>query len=117
MALDQPHGHIADVCCLILRRAGLHRLNYGEHFVVIVLDLRFPIGVNILVPTPNILDPGLPDSLVVENAVGLGQGNFLVVFRLADGRFWHIREGLVGRKGRVNGNQVNALVVEGTQER
>ena len=49
--------------------------------------------------------------------MGVGEGYFLLVFGLADRRTGVAGKGLIGRKRRVNGNQVNALIVQRPQER
>ena len=117
MTLDQARRHIDDVGGFVFGGAKLHGLDGGVNRGVVVLDLHLPGRMNVGVPVPVVFDAGFADALVVGGAVGLGQGDFFGEFGWADGRAGGAGKGFVGGKGRVDGNQVDALVVDAAEER
>ena len=115
-ALDQAHGHKRDVRRLVLCRGRLHRLHHLEHRRVVVLDPRLPRRMHIRLPLPDVLDAGLADAFVMGRAVRRRERDLFVELRGRDGGLRPAGEGFVGGEGRVNGDEVYALVVDGAQE-
>ena len=111
-AFQQPGGHKCNVSSIVFAGAGFHCFNHGVNLGIIIGDASLPVRMHIGVPAPHVSYPGFANPFVVLRAVSRRQFLFFRQFRLGDRWLWLPGESLVGGKGRVNGNQVNALVVE-----
>ena len=116
VAFQQSGGHKSDVGGFVFGSAGFNGCNDGVDGGIVVLNGHFPIRVGIGIPVPDVADAGFAAAFVMPGAVGLRQRQFLGIFGVADGRAGTAGKGFVGGEGGVDGNQVNAFVVEMAQE-
>ena len=112
MAFNQSYCHIGHIGRFVFGSARFYRFNDGVDGRVIVLNLHFPSGMDVVVPSPNVADPRFATPFVMGRSVRLRQRQFLGKLGVADRRPRIADKGFVSRKRRVNGNQVNAFVIE-----